>query len=170
MFGASTAGPKERGHMAERMGQPYAMLLRLAPGLRARPRLHEEGANRRLGLAFLAAKASWAWACACVCVCALGSIGRDIRPVGPGLWKSCKMQERSGNAKQWRPSAWPSVEAARRNPRCCTAGAGGRHGRYLPTEQAKLETNWRWQEPPWLPLPLIARERAIGQELSMHPD
>lgn len=43
------------------------MLLRLAPGLRARPRLHEEGANMQLGLAFLAAKASRAWACACVC-------------------------------------------------------------------------------------------------------
>lgn len=50
------------------MGQPYAMLLRLAPGLRTRPRLHEEGANMQLGLACLAAKASWAWACACVCV------------------------------------------------------------------------------------------------------
>lgn len=23
-----------------------------------------------------------------------------------------------------------------------------RHWRYLPTEQARLETNWRWQEPP----------------------
>lgn len=29
-----------------------------------------------------------------VFVLMLGSMGRDIRPVGPGLWKSCKMQER----------------------------------------------------------------------------
>lgn len=39
-----------------------AMFLRLAPGLRAWPRLHEKGANMHLRPGLLAARVSWACA------------------------------------------------------------------------------------------------------------
>lgn len=57
---------------------PCAMLLRLAPGLRAWPRLHEDGANMQLRPAFPGRKGLLGM---CLVRC-----GQDIRPVGPVLW------------------------------------------------------------------------------------
>lgn len=53
-----------------------AMFLRLAPGLRAWPRLRQEGANMQLRP--LAGHNGHLGMC-------LVRLGRDIRPVGPGL-------------------------------------------------------------------------------------
>lgn len=55
-----------------------AMSLRLAPGLRAWPRLHEKGANMQLWLGFLAVKASRA----CAWFDAAGTSGRSALRFG----------------------------------------------------------------------------------------
>lgn len=86
MFEASAAGLKEKGPARRIEWVPRAILVRLAPGLRAWPRLHENGANMQLGWP------SWpqrplALGHAFVFALLLGSMGRHIRPVGPlGLW------------------------------------------------------------------------------------